>query len=90
MTAQEINNFADRIEMPWLENYFAKKNLVNECGFSNPEDFLADQINNESRLAPLPRGFEAAREAIGRGLRDSELYETMYKALAASAKQPGD
>lgn len=86
MTDEEIVVFVDQLEKLWIENYVAKRYLKNNCGIADPEDLLTQEAAKIPRQAGLYRLFEPARQAIGQGLQDSELFEKLRQALLKPLK----
>jgi hypothetical protein len=87
MTEEQITEFVDQIEAMWLENFAAKKYLKYSCGFRDPADFLEKEIQRIPKKALLHHFFAPVRKAIGQGLEETELFETLQKVLAKPLKQ---
>lgn len=86
MTQQEINGILDGLENLWFQNLAAKLYLKEQCGVSDPDLLLQEQV---SKIPPNAFGhqvFAPVRQVIGQSLQDSVVLQALLKALEEFSK----
>jgi hypothetical protein len=87
MTDEEITEFANLVEETWLENIAARKYLREHCNITDPVKVLSEEIKKIPQDSQFYRYFAPIRQAIARGLHDTEYVDKLGKAILEFSKQ---
>jgi hypothetical protein len=90
MTDEEITKFTNLVEEMLLENIVARNYLRKHYDVADPVKLLSEEIKKIPQNSPLYRCFAPIREATSQGLRDTEYFSKLNRAILELAKQSKD